>query len=83
MPPDSDTRDRVIAMEVQIKNLVYLIEKQADTIEEQGKKVDQLYDLLNKVAGARFLFWVLIGLVSTVPTLVLNWSKLASFFTRQ
>lgn len=55
MSTDTDTRDRVIRMEAELKAL-------KDDVEDMGKKVDAIHTLLTEARGAqktiRFLVWL-------------------------
>lgn len=51
MSTETDTRDRVIALEVKVQNLTV-------TVDSMAVQVDQMHDLLMQARGAR---WAIVG----------------------
>lgn len=51
MTTETDTRDRVVALEVKVQHLT-------DTVETMAEQVDQMHDLLMQARGAR---WAIVG----------------------
>lgn len=54
-PTDTDTRDRVIRMETELKSL-------KEDVEQMGRKVDQIHTLMTEARGAqktiKLLVWI-------------------------
>jgi len=57
--PAQDTRDRVIRMEERMKGL-------EDKIEDQGRKIDEMYELLTKARGAKLALILIAALVGGI-----------------
>ncbi|PAP93976.1 hypothetical protein [Mesorhizobium wenxiniae] len=51
MSTETDTRDRVVRLEVKVQHLT-------DTVESMAEQVNQMHDLLMQARGAR---WAIIG----------------------
>ena len=71
MSDTSDTRDRVIAMEVQVLALVKAVEGNTKTIQE-------LHNLLQQAKGAK---WVFLGLASVSGFVSAKFGALIPFAT--
>jgi predicted exporter len=54
-PSESDTRDRLIALEVEVRHL-------AETLSEYGEKVKVMHDILVAAKGMR---WLIVAMAAT------------------
>lgn len=74
--PIDDTRDRVIALEVQVQHLTTIIEKQAEVLKDQADKITALYNMLFQAKGARWLIGAQLLLAASIPSFLLNWQSI-------
>ncbi|MEY3773867.1 MAG: hypothetical protein RLZZ129_647 [Verrucomicrobiota bacterium] len=59
--PESDTRDRVIALEIEVTHL-------QKTVDDMSAKVTAMHDMLQQARGAKWLFivvWLGVGSAAT------------------
>lgn len=80
---ENDTRDRVIAMEVKLAHVIDLLEKQNVVIDEQNKKINQLFTFLDKASGAKWILAAMFFVASSIPAVVFNWTTIAKWFVKQ
>lgn len=54
-PQNEDTRDRLIALEVKVDHLT-------ERLDDYGRKVTEMHDLLQSAKGARWMLMILIAI---------------------
>ncbi|WP_454917416.1 hypothetical protein [Xanthobacter sediminis] len=69
-PAETDTRDRVVALEVEVRHM-------ADTVERMARQLDELHALLQQARGAR---WLLVGVAMLIGAAGGFLAKLGTLF---
>lgn len=74
MSTETDTRDRVMALEVKVQHCT-------DTIEQLNRKVDEIHDILTQARGAQKAIRLLIWLSGTSVFIwgVSYWKAITAF----